>query len=400
MGSMAINNCIYYCDKTSKKFCSKDINLEPKFKISNNTNNNSKIIVIQAIVRGFLVRKEIINFKQIKEISIDYNTDILEKNPMIQRLNDLLPKFELTDKEEYEINNSNNKIIAILYPNKSIYKGMINERGQREGFGKYFLSDGSIYKGFFHKNRMEGRGRIININGFVYEGEFKRGKSDGYGKYLALDGTSYKGTWLDDRQNGTGNEAYPDGSFYNGNFKNGKKDGFGKLVFKDKNVFEGYFVNNDINGEGAFYWKDGRIFIGNWKNNKMNGYGIFFWPDKKKYYGNYIDNLKEGFGTFYWNDGYKYEGFWKEGKQNGYGYINSNNGSKYGFWANGKLENKITDDKTIKFINKKIEETKNEKEYNDFLLNIAKYEKQIIDGSSSQETNAISKDKEKINNNS
>ncbi len=400
MGSMAINNCIFYCDKTSKKFGSKDINLEPKFKISNNTNNNSKIIVIQAIVRGFLVRKEIINFKQIKEISIDYNTDILEKNPMIQRLNDLLPKFELTDKEEYEINNSNNKIIAILYPNKSIYKGMINERGQREGFGKYFLSDGSIYKGFFHKNRMEGRGRIININGFVYEGEFKRGKSNGYGKYLALDGTSYKGTWLDDRQNGTGNEAYPDGSFYNGNFKNGKKDGFGKLVFKDKNVFEGYFVNNDINGEGAFYWKDGRIFIGNWKNNKMNGYGIFFWPDKKKYYGNYIDNLKEGFGTFYWNDGYKYEGFWKEGKQNGYGYINSNNGSKYGFWANGKLENKITDDKTIKFINKKIEETKNEKEYNDFLLNIAKYEKQIIDGSSSQETNVISKDKEKINNNS
>ena len=397
MGSIAIRDCIYYCDNINKKIESKDIALGPEYNLKI---NNKKLVLIQAVFRGFLIRKELFNFKQIKEISIDCNTDILEKNPMIQRLNNLLPKFELTDKEEYEINNSNNKIIAILYPNKSIYKGMINEKGQREGFGKYFLSDGSIYKGFFHNNKMEGRGRIININGFVYEGEFKNGQSNGYGKYIALDGTTYKGTWLDDKQNGTGNEIYPDGSVYNGNFKNGKKNGFGKLVFKDKNIFEGQFLNNDINGEGAFYWKDGRIFIGNWKENKMNGYGIFIWPDKKKYYGNYINNLKEGFGVFYWNDGYKYEGFWKEGKQDGYGIINSNKDDKYGLWVNGKLENKINDDKTIKLINKKISEAKNEKEYSDFLLNISKYEKQIIDGSSSQETNAISKDKDKNNQNS
>ena len=397
MGTIAIRDCIYYCNSINKKIESKDIALCPEY---SSKNNNKKLILIQSVLRGFLLRKEFYNFKQIKEISIDYNTDLFEKNPIIQRLNNLLPKFELTDKEEYEINNSNNKIIAILYPNKSIYKGMINEKGQREGFGKYFLSDGSIYKGFFQNNKMEGRGRIININGFIYEGEFKNGQSNGYGKYIALDGTTYKGTWLDDKQNGTGNEIYPDGSFYNGNFKNGKKNGFGKLVFKDKNIYEGQFLNNDINGEGAFYWKDGRSFIGNWKENKMNGYGIFIWPDKKKYYGNYINNLKEGFGVFYWNDGYRYEGFWKEGKQNGYGIINSNKDDKYGLWVNGKLENKINDDKTIKLINKKISEAKNEKEYKDFLLNISKYEKQIIDGSSSQETNTISKDKDKNNQNS
>ena len=398
MGTITIRDCIYYCGNSNKRIVNNDITIGPK----NNLSNNHKIILLQSVIRGYLLRKELINYKQIKEISIDYNTDILEKNPKIQRLNNLLPKFELTDKEKYEINNSSNKIIAILYPNKSIYKGMINEKGQREGFGKYFLSDGSVYKGFFHKNKMEGRGRIININGFVYEGEFKNGQSNGYGKYLALDGTTYKGKWLDDRQNGTGNEAYPDGSFYNGNFKNGKKNGFGKLVFKDKNIFEGNFDNNDINGEGAFYWKDGRMYIGNWKDNKMNGYGIFIWPDKKKYYGYYINNLKEGFGTFFWNDGYRYEGFWKQGKQHGYGFINDNgnNGNKYGIWNNGKLENKITDDKTINFIEKKICEAKKEKEYHNFLLNIGKYEKQIIDGSSSQETNVISKGKDKNNHNS
>ena len=78
---------------------------------------------------------------------------------MITKLNHLLPKFELTDKEEYEINNTSNKIIAILYPNNSVYKGMINSRGQREGFGKYYMADGSIYKGFF-KNKDKSIGRI------------------------------------------------------------------------------------------------------------------------------------------------------------------------------------------------------------------------------------------------
>ena len=41
---------------------------------------------------------------------------------------------------------------------------------------------------------------------------------------------------------------------------------------------------------------------------------------------------------------------------------------------------------------KKISETKQEKEYKDFLLNIGKYEKQIIDGSSSQDTNFNSRE--------
>ena len=219
MGAITMNDCIIYCNNKKNKTENKDIYLESQASLG----KTNKIILIQSIIRGYLLRKELLSFKQVKEISIDYNTDQFEKSPMIQKLNNLLPKFELTDKEEYEVNNSNNKIIAILYPNKSIYKGMINEKGQREGFGKYFLPDGSIYKGFFHNNKMEGRGRIININGFVYEGEFKNGKSHGYGKYIALDGTTYKGTWLKDRQSGTGNELYPDGSIYNGNYKNGKK---------------------------------------------------------------------------------------------------------------------------------------------------------------------------------
>ena len=394
MGVISTNESCFYCIKRNN-IKNKELFLDSQF-ISSST--KKYIILIQSIIRGYLIRKDFYNYKQIKEVSIDYNTEEFENNSIIVKLNHLLPKFELTDKEEYEVNNSSNKIMAILYPNKSLYKGMINSKGQREGFGKYYLSDGSIYKGFFHNNKMEGRGRMININGFVYEGEFKNGHSNGYGKYVALDGTKYKGSWSNDKQNGIGNETYPDGSFYNGNFKNGKKNGNGKIVFKDKNFFEGNFVNNNINGEGAFYWKDGRIYIGNWIENKMNGYGIFIWPDKKRYYGNYINNLKEGFGCFFWNDGHKYEGFWKEGKQHGYGVTSGNKGDKYGYWIEGKLKNKINDDETIKFIDKKINDVKKQKDYSDFQLKIRKYEKQITDGSSSLDTYSNSKGGKNNNN--
>ena len=293
MGSLPCNVKFFCCSKKGETdSLTKEISLD--------TSNQSKqAILIQSIFRGYSIRKNLFNSNQIKEVSIDYSTEQFENNSMITKLNHLLPKFELTDKEEYEINNTSNKIMAILYPNKSVYKGMINSKGQREGFGKYYMADGSIYKGFFKNNKMEGRGRIVNINGFIYEGEFKNGRSNGYGKFFALDGTCYKGTWLNDKQNGIGNEIYPDGSCYNGNFKDGKKNGSGKLIFKNKNIFEGNFVDNYINGEGAFYWKDGRIYIGKWNNNKMNGYGIFIWPDKKKYYGNYINNAKEGYGIFF-----------------------------------------------------------------------------------------------------
>ena len=395
MGTSSVKETCFYCSKFNNCL-RKDLFLDSQY---TTTSTIKYIILIQSIFRGYLARKDLFYYKQIKEVSIDYSTEQFENNSMITRLNHLLPKFELTDKEEYEINNTPYKIIAILYPNKSVYKGMINSKGQREGFGKYYLSDGSIYKGFFHNNKMEGRGRMVNINGFIYEGEFKNGHSNGYGKYVALDGTTYKGTWQNDKQNGIGNEIYPDGSFYNGNFRDGKKNGIGKLVFKDKNIFEGNFVNNDINGEGAYYWKDGRIYIGNWVDNKMNGYGIFIWPDKKKYYGNYINNLKEGFGCFFWNDGHKFEGFWKEGKQNGYGVMSGNKGNKYGYWIEGKLQSKINDEETINFINKKINEAKKQKDYYEFQLKIQKYEKQITDGNSSQDTNSNSKEAKNNNNN-
>ena len=151
MGSLPLNSKCFCCSKKSAMEETKEIFLDST---NPSTKNLKKIILIQSAFRSFLIRKNLFNSNQIQEVSLDYSTEHFENNSMITRLNHLLPKFELTDKEEYEISNTSNKIIAILYPNKSVYKGMINSRGQREGFGKYYMANGNIYKGFFKSDKM------------------------------------------------------------------------------------------------------------------------------------------------------------------------------------------------------------------------------------------------------
>ena len=386
MGSIGNKNNIIFSCCSQKSIRHNEFNLQNRIIYSKLY--DEKIIKIQSIIKGYLLRKKLTlksNLYEKKQISLDYKTDSQENNPLIIRLNNLLPKFELSEKETYYINNTNLKIGAFKYNNNSIYKGMINNYDLREGFGKLFLEDGSIYKGFFHNDKMEGRGRLLNINGYVYEGEFKNNLSEGYGKYIALDGTTYKGSWSKDKQSGLGDMTYPDGQRYTGNFKDGKKHGTGKIIFSDFNCYEGNFYYNEIKGEGEYHWKDGRFYIGKWAKNKMNGYGIFLWPDKKKYYGHYDNNLKEGFGIFLWGDGHSYEGFWKLGRQDGNGIIKSNKSIKYCLWENGKLIKNIDDEYEKSQIRDKIDEIKNQSDYVEFKSNMKRYEKKINEFSSSSE---------------
>ena len=340
------------------------------------------ITLLQAAFRGYRIRKlyhiKPNDFEKLCQVvDTDYSTEKFDNNPKIIRLQGLLPKFELNEKEKFIIESSiNQKNVTLSYFDGSIYKGFINSKWQREGYGVLYLADNSIYEGFFRDNKMEGRGRLYSNDGYAYDGEFKDNMFNGFGKLISLDGVVYRGTWKNDKQNGYGEETYIDGSSYAGCFINGKKNGKGKFTWKNENCYEGNFVNDELTGFGVYRWKDGKIYCGNWIKHKMEGVGLFIWPDKKKYIGNYSNDMKNGFGIFFSTEGKKFEGFWKEGKQNGIGYIENNLYRRtYVEYQEGKKIRVINDPNECRDINDAIEQEKSKIEVSKYLL----MEKELLD---------------------
>ena len=274
------------------------------------------------------------NFKE-EDIS-KFDTEKFEKNPKILKLLALLGEnsnFVLTEKESFYIKNivSQNYLVQKLfhYKDDSYYLGFANKKNNKVLFGTYYFNDGSIYKGFFENDKINGRGRLIQINKYIYEGDFEDGLFNGFGKSYTLDNSRYEGNWKNDLQEGFGIEHYPDGSCYSGMFQRGKKHGKGKFLFKNGDIYEGDFNNEEMTGWGLYKRKDGKIYNGMVKNHLIEGIGIFIWNDNKRYIGEYHNELKDGFGIFYTNDGRNYAGFWKEGKQDGPGVVTNIYGQKY-----------------------------------------------------------------------
>ena len=174
---------------------------------------------IQSLFRGYLVRCKVNtlsqNYKNLcKEVPFDFPTHTLDSNPTMIRLQLLLPKFKLNEKETFIIQSSPNKQTALRYSDGSLYKRYINTKYQRDSYGKLYLNDNSIYEGFSKENRMEGRGILYSIDGYVYGREFLNGLFHGFGKLVSLNGVVYGGNWKNDVQNGHGEESYVDGSSY------------------------------------------------------------------------------------------------------------------------------------------------------------------------------------------
>jgi hypothetical protein len=51
----------------------------------------------------------------------------------------------------------------------------------RDGRGRQIWADGSLYEGYWRRDKANGRGRLIHADGDVYEGEWKDDKAHGYG---------------------------------------------------------------------------------------------------------------------------------------------------------------------------------------------------------------------------
>lgn len=331
---MGITNCV----------CIKNENYESTI-IYNNikailNEEKSKVSIIQANWRGYIIRSKFIKFKNsfsCPGTEILPNQPITSVNKFIEIIENRIGSYVFTPNPD--TNTADPEIYrncSILYPDNSIYIGTYDKKWNKHGYGTFYNAEGFKYVGSFHKDKMTGQGRIIYPDGNYYEGDFKDDKPHGQGTFTFDECFVYKGGWLNETKFGYGQETTKDGSIYKGYHLNDMKHGNGYMTWPDGSSYKGNFVNNMIEGEGRIIYSDNKMYIGEFKQGKMDGFGIFYWPDKICYIGNYKSDKKNGFGTLIFSNSNKYEGFWVSGYQNGFGYFTVKNNPKLGEWRMGR----------------------------------------------------------------
>ena len=144
-----------------------------------------------------------------------------------------------------------------------------------EGLGKMVYNiDGQVYNGEWKEGRWNGKGTLHSANGDVYEGEFLNDQRHGTGTYTWKSGRQYIGGFVLDERHGKGTFAFSDGSLYIGDFENGNRHGRGRCDFPEGGYYEGEWQNNLFEGQGECVWPDGRSYRGQFRRNQSHGRGI------------------------------------------------------------------------------------------------------------------------------
>ena len=137
----------------------------------------------------------------------------------------------------------------------SKYEGLL-VNGFRFGLGKLTHPSGSIYKGFFRKNKKHGRGIISTPENHLW----------------------FAGEWVDDKLlRGKGTLKLKDCRI-SGNVLDYKYQGKVFVKYKNGNIYKGT-INTDLQPEGygmIYYKKSGFFYKGNFSKGKKNGEGVLF----------------------------------------------------------------------------------------------------------------------------
>jgi hypothetical protein len=290
------------------------------------------LITIQAVCKGYLIRKHLI---KIKKILLDYENDLIDQYQRSFKTLTLL-KAEREVKSSYDkfgwkkfyeedtlFNYNYNRVFSNrirVFDKNSFYMGDMNLKGEKHGYGIVLHKNGVKYEGFWKHNQFTGWGRMIDFEGTVFEGYFVNFILCGKGERMTTK-SNYKGDFKNNLREGIGSEETPEQS-YIGEYKNDKKNGNGKLTYKKMNdVYEGEFQDNMITGYGFYIWANQDSYKGTFINGKMHGRGHYKWPDGGEYVGEYVNNIKEGQGRFKWSNGKIFEGPFKAGRPHGIGKL-------------------------------------------------------------------------------
>ena len=304
---------------------------------TSNINTNINIITENANNNANNNPNEILNNTKIDNSNIEENLNISKSIEQNNNTDNILNNSNLNNtinQDQYITEHSSS---TKSFSRTLNYIGLRDSKGFKTKFGIDKRGDGTIFKGLFNNDKLEGWGIKKNNNG-IHKGEFEEGRTCGFGIYTQkLNGASYYGEWMDDMIFGIGYEIWNDNTKYEGEYNNGVKDGIGTYSINGFVMYQGEWSNNNIEGFGIYTYSDGRKYIGQWKGNKMEGYGEYYMNEGKIYFGFYKNDKRDGFGIHYFPKNKFYVGFWKEGKQHGNGKVIHNDNVKYFIFNSGKI---------------------------------------------------------------
>lgn len=135
-------------------------------------------------------------------------------------------------------------------PNVGRFSGHVKDY-LAEGFGVLETKAGVTYKGQWHENKANGKGRLADLNrDSYYEGQFTDGARDGHGVKRWQNGDEYTGHWKEGKMDGAGAMSFANGEYYKGDWKDGYREGKGVFQWVNGNVYEGEFKKNMPDGNG------------------------------------------------------------------------------------------------------------------------------------------------------
>lgn len=109
-----------------------------------------------------------------------------------------------------------------------------------------------------------------------------------------------------------------------------------KLIKEDNGVYSGEMANGIKNGKGKMIFTNNKIYTGEWKNGKIEGYGKLCYRNGDYYIGCFTNGMRNGFGKFISAE-LCYFGYWKDDKFNGQGRLKFPCKEISGTFCNGDL---------------------------------------------------------------
>ncbi len=104
--------------------------------------------------------------KSLKKLNLNKDSQLYS----LRTGNDGSNTNSIRNRDESESIDPNIKFNKIVYKDKSEYYGQ-TKNGMKHGKGKLVDQNGNVYEGDFFENNIEGKGVFTSIDGSVYEGQ-------------------------------------------------------------------------------------------------------------------------------------------------------------------------------------------------------------------------------------